>query len=95
MATGLTDYYYPGERTTDFLGHEVKKYHHTLTQILNGLLQTGFAIEVVEEAIPPERWDWFCNRSRRRSHTPRTVAGPDARGNTAANDAVGSGEKGG
>ena len=36
----VTDYDYPGERTTDFLGYEVKKYHHTLTQILNGLLQT-------------------------------------------------------
>lgn len=52
----VTDYYYPGERTTDFLGHAVKKYHHTLTQILNGLLQTGFVIEAVEEAMPPEQW---------------------------------------
>lgn len=52
----VTDYYYPGERITDFLGHEVKKYHHTLTQILNGLLQTGFMIEAVEEAMPPEKW---------------------------------------
>ena len=52
----VTDYYYPGERTTDFLGHEVKKFHHTLTQILNGLLKCGFTIEAVEEAIPPEVW---------------------------------------
>ena len=52
----VTDYYYPGRRTTDFLGCEVKKYHHTLTQILNGLLQTGFVIEAVEEAMPPEQW---------------------------------------
>ena len=52
----VTDYYYPGERTTDFLGYEVKKYHHTLTQILNDLIQTGFAIEAVVEAMPPERW---------------------------------------
>ena len=52
----VTDYYYPGERRTDFLGHEVKKYHHTLTQILNSLLQAGFVIEAVEEAIPPEQW---------------------------------------
>lgn len=49
-------YYYPGERTTDFLGHEVKKYHHTLTQILNGLLRNGFVLEAVEEAMPPEQW---------------------------------------
>ena len=52
----VTDYYYPDERTTDFLGHEVKKYHHTLTQILNGLLQTAFVMEAVEEATPPEQW---------------------------------------
>ena len=52
----VTDYYYPGQRTTDFLGHEVKKFHHTLTQILNGLLQEGFIIEAVEEAMPPEQW---------------------------------------
>lgn len=52
----VTAYYYPGERTTDFLGYEVKKYHHTLTQILNGLLQSGFVIEAVEEAMPPEQW---------------------------------------
>ena len=52
----VTDYYYPGERKTGFLGYEVKKYHHTLTQILNGLLQTDFVIEAVEEAMPPMEW---------------------------------------
>ena len=52
----VMDYYYPGERVTDFLGHEVKKYHHTLNQILNDLIKTGFIIEAVEEAMPPEQW---------------------------------------
>ena len=52
----VTDYYYPGERNTDFLGFAVKKYHHTLTQILGGLLQCGFTIEAVEEAEPPVEW---------------------------------------
>ena len=52
----VTDYYRPGLRTTDFLGYEVKKYHHTLTQILNGLLGAGFRIEAVEEAMPPDKW---------------------------------------
>lgn len=52
----VTDYYYPGERITDFLGYKVKKYHHTLTQVLNGLIQDGFTIEAVEEAMPPEQW---------------------------------------
>lgn len=47
-------YFQPGERTTRFLGCEVKKQHHTLTQILGGLLESGFAIQAVEEAQPPQ-----------------------------------------
>lgn len=50
----VDNYYYPGERETDFLGHQVVKYHHTLTQILNVLIRCGFQIEAVEEAMPPE-----------------------------------------
>ena len=30
------------------------KQHHTLTQILMGLLNSGFVLEVVEEVTPPE-----------------------------------------
>lgn len=45
-------YYYPGERETVFLGHKVKKQHHTLTQILMGLLETGFEITAVKEPAP-------------------------------------------
>ena len=52
----VDDYYYPGLRKTDFLGHTITKYHHTLTQILGGLLKAGFRIEAVEEAMPPEAW---------------------------------------
>lgn len=48
----VDNYYYPGERATLFLGQEVKKQHHTLTQILMGLLRCGFALEAVEEAMP-------------------------------------------
>lgn len=47
-------YYDPGERETVFLGRRVLKYHHTLTQILGGLLRAGFRLEAVEEAVPPE-----------------------------------------
>ena len=47
-------YLEPGERMTDFLGHGVSKQHHTLTQILMGLLRAGFCLEAVEEAQPPE-----------------------------------------
>ena len=50
----VDDYYYPGERSTLFLGERVRKYHHTLTQILMGLLNAGFALEAVEEAMPDE-----------------------------------------
>lgn len=46
-------YFYPGQRETTFLGQKVLKQHHTLTQILMGLLTAGFRIEAVEEAVPP------------------------------------------
>ncbi len=48
----VDDYFVPGERMTHFLGCEVRKQHHTLTQILMGLLRTGFVLEAVEEAEP-------------------------------------------
>ncbi len=35
-----------------FLGHDVTKQHHTLTQILMGLMQAGFQIQAVKEATP-------------------------------------------
>ncbi len=50
----VDNYFMPGERNTHFLGCEVVKQHHTLTQILMGLLKNGFALEAVEEAKPPE-----------------------------------------
>lgn len=46
-------YFLPGARETRFLGCEVVKQHHTLTQILMGLLRSGFTLEAVEEAEPP------------------------------------------
>lgn len=45
-------YFYPGKRETFFLGQNVQKQHHTLTQILNTLIETGFQIVSVEEAMP-------------------------------------------
>lgn len=50
----IDQYYYTGERETLFLGQKVIKQHHTLTQILNPLLQVGFQLEVIEEVMPPE-----------------------------------------
>ncbi len=52
----IDNYFYPGQRQTNFLGQTVLKYHHTLTQILMGLLDCGFRLEVVEEAMPPAQW---------------------------------------
>lgn len=49
----VDQYFMPGERKTHFLGCDVVKQHHTLTQILMGLLNSGFALEAVEEAEPP------------------------------------------
>ena len=48
----VDDYFYPGERITHFLGQNIKKQHHTLTQILMGLINVGFRLEAVEEAMP-------------------------------------------
>lgn len=50
----VDDYFMPGPRRTHFLGCEVEKQHHTLTQIMTGLLNSGFVIEAVEEAQPAE-----------------------------------------
>lgn len=50
----VDDYFIPGKRNTHFLGCDVEKQHHTLTQILMGLLNSGFILEAVEEAEPPE-----------------------------------------
>lgn len=50
----VDDYFLPGERHTRFLGCDITKQHHTLTQILMGLLRNGFVLEAVEEAEPPQ-----------------------------------------
>lgn len=50
----VDNYFYPGERQTAFLGHTVSKQHHTLTQILMGIISAGFTLEHIEEAQPPK-----------------------------------------
>ena len=50
----IDDYFVPGERKTRFLGCDVVKQHHTLTQILMGLINHGFRLDVVEEATPSQ-----------------------------------------
>lgn len=48
----VDNYFYSGERVTHFLGQSVTKQHHTLSQILMGLINAGFHLEAVEEAVP-------------------------------------------
>ncbi len=48
----VDDYFYPGRRVTHFLGQDVTKQHHTLTQILMGLIKAGFRLDAAEEAMP-------------------------------------------
>ena len=62
----MDDYFYPGERNTNFLGYTVTKYHHTLTQIVMGLIDAGFRIEAVREVVPPEEWQTIMPDEMRR-----------------------------
>lgn len=48
----IDNYYLPGKRTTNFLDYKVEKYHHTLTQIVMGLIDIGFNIDALIEAKP-------------------------------------------
>ena len=50
----IDDYFISGPRDTVFLGEHVEKQHHTLTEVLQGLLDTGFAIEAVQEVRPTD-----------------------------------------
>lgn len=48
----VDDYFIEGKRETEASGKRVVKYHHTLTSILQGLLQVGFSIKEVIEPQP-------------------------------------------
>ena len=50
----VDQYFFSGKRHTHFLGCDVVKYHHSLSQILMGLRKAGFTLDAVDEAIPPE-----------------------------------------
>ena len=53
----IDNYFITGERNTHFLGCDIVKQHHTLTQIIMGLLNNGFELKVVEEADFLEEFD--------------------------------------
>lgn len=48
----VDDYFYPGRRQTRFLDQEVEKQHHTLSQIVMGVLSAGFVLDALVEAYP-------------------------------------------
>lgn len=50
----VDNYFFEGQRTADFLGEKVIKYHKTLTTYLNGLLQGGFELTGIVEPQPSE-----------------------------------------
>lgn len=50
----VDNYFFEGERTADFLGEKVIKYHKTLTTYLNGLIQGGFELTGIVEPQPSE-----------------------------------------
>lgn len=51
----VDNYFYEGQRTANFLGEKVIKYHKTLTTYLNGLIQGGFELTGVVEPQPSEQ----------------------------------------
>ncbi|UBH12978.1 class I SAM-dependent methyltransferase [Macrococcus armenti] len=51
----VDNYYKEGERETNFLGEEVRKYHRTLSHYLSVLIDNNFVIKGIEEPEPSER----------------------------------------
>lgn len=47
----LTDYARPGARTVSWIVDGVIKYHRTFSNLMNGLVRTGFIIEEIEEPV--------------------------------------------
>lgn len=50
----VDNYFIEGKREADFLGEKVIKYHHTLTSILQGLINIGFTITEIAEPQPTQ-----------------------------------------
>lgn len=51
----VDNYYYEGERKTQFLGENITKYHRTLTTYLSTLISNGFNIKNVVEPMPSKK----------------------------------------
>lgn len=48
----VDNYYKEGERETNFLGEEVRKYHRTLSHYLSVLIDNNFVIKGIDEPEP-------------------------------------------
>lgn len=51
----VDNYYKEGERETQFLGEEVRKYHRTLSHYLSVLIDNDFVIKGISEPEPSEK----------------------------------------
>lgn len=50
----VDDYQQEGIRQTNFLGHNVIKYHRTVANIINTVIESGFSIQQISEPKPSE-----------------------------------------
>ncbi|MDX2213541.1 MAG: hypothetical protein SFY66_09650, partial [Oculatellaceae cyanobacterium bins.114] len=48
----VDDYFKPGARVHQWLGHEVTKYHRTLEEYFDLITMTGFQLERIRESHP-------------------------------------------
>ena len=67
----VLDYYaLEGERRVRWLGTDIRKYHHRLDTVFNGLIAAGFEIEHVEEPAPTKNDIAANERCRQELHRP-------------------------
>ena len=59
----LDNYFYSEKRKTNFLGCDVTKQHHTLTQILMGLLNSGFIYYQAKEPQNNRSYPYKCKNA--------------------------------
>ena len=66
----LDHYSAEGERNVVWLGKPVRKYHHTVSTVINALLENGFALEQLVEPAPTEEMLARVSRTYRELHRP-------------------------
>lgn len=55
----VDDYFVTGERVTQWMGGEVRKYHRTVEDYFGALQRAGFVVEQLRESRP--RREWFAH----------------------------------